>query len=114
MAAGGAGEDGRIVIDVPHVDDDIGEARQTFAALVCGQDDEAPHGALLAVQCPLGVDLACDLINYEFTLCTLAMERVAQSLLVSILIWVRRRYLTSKAQQDREGDESVITFFCTL
>ncbi|TNN58397.1 hypothetical protein EYF80_031408 [Liparis tanakae] len=86
VTTGGTGEDGRVVIDVPHIDDDIGEARQTFATLVRGQDDKTPHGALLAVQCPLSVDLACDLINYEFTLGTLAVERVTQSLLVSILI----------------------------
>lgn len=103
MAAGGAGEDGRIVINVPHVDDDVGEARQTFAALVGGQDDEAPHGALLAVQGPLGVDLARDLINYEFALCTLAVERVTQGLLVSILVWVRRCYLHHQRHSETEG-----------
>lgn len=93
MAAGGAGEDRRVVIDVPHIDDDVSEACQTFASLVCGQDDETPNGTLLAVQCPLGIDLACDLVNYEFTLGALAMERVTQGLLVSILVWVGRRYL---------------------
>lgn len=76
MAAGGAGEDGRVVIDVPHIDDNVGEASQTFASFICCQDDETPHSTLLAVQGPLGVDLACDLINYELTLCTLSMERV--------------------------------------
>lgn len=100
MTAGGACEDGRVVVDVPHIDDDVGEACQTFAALVCGQDDKTPHGTFLAIQGPLGVDLACDLINYEFTLCTLAMERVTQCLLISILIWVSCCYL----QHQRHGE----------
>ena len=93
MAAGGTGEDRCIVIDVPDINDDVSEARQTFAAFVCGQDNKTPHSTLLAIQGPLGIDLACDFINYEFTLCTLAMERVTQSLLVGIFIWVRRCYL---------------------
>lgn len=93
MAAGGAGEDRCVVIDVPHINDNVSEASQTFATFICCQDNKTPHGPLLAVQGPLGIDLACDFINYELTLCTLSVERVTQGLLVSIFVRVRRCYL---------------------
>lgn len=101
MATEGAGEYGSIVVDVPHVDDNVRKARQAFPALICCQDDEAPDGAFLAVQRPLSVDLASDLIDYELALSTLAMEGVPQGLLVGILIRVRRCYL--ERHQHREN-----------
>lgn len=106
MTAGSAREDGRIVIYVPYIDDDICETRQTFAALICGQDNETPDSALLAVKRPLGIDLPCDLVNYEFTVCTLAVERVTQGLLVGVLIWVSCRYL--QCERHSEPGEATI------
>ena len=89
----GAGEERRVVVDVADLQQDVGEAREAGSALVRGQDQEAPGGALLAVQTALGVDAARPLVDGELAPGALAVEREAQGTLVCLLVRVCGRDL---------------------
>ncbi|TNN67989.1 hypothetical protein EYF80_021781 [Liparis tanakae] len=91
-------EDGGIVIDVPHVNDDVREAGESFALFVRCHDNKTPDGTLLSVHGALGIHFPRDVVDHEMGLGPLAVNGIPYGALVCIFVWVRSRHLPRERQ----------------
>lgn len=97
-----AWEEGHVVVDISDLQEHIGKPCESCSSFVSGQNEESPGWALLAVQALLCKDLSGVFVDGKLATGALAVEGVAQSVLVSLLVWIFGRNLQDKLKdQDR-------------